>query len=275
VEICHRTSADRNPYVRNRPAIANNGDLEGGHLNHVGPVYPEANWGDIIPPYTYRKPNGQLALFPGYNWTTEGQAIYQNDCNPPSLPPPPNPEPITPLLDCVEVLAAGGFLAHFGYDNRLNGEDTRVLVGPQNGYSPLPLDRGQPTTFEGGIVVEDADIQAESEDGSPLTWSLTGKEATASLIGSERCEASITIIKEVEGPLDPDPGRFNLEIDGDPIGEPARDGDSRTAAVTAAPHTVGESGVGTDLSLFDTQIVCRTDAGAGTWSPTPTAPWSM
>ena len=194
----------------------------------------------------------------------EGQAIYQNDCNPPSLPPPPDPKPITPLLDCVEILAAGGFLAHFGYDNSLNSQDTVVPVGTENGYSPLPLDRGQPNTFEGGsVVVEDADIQAESEDGSPLTWSLTDKSVTASL-RSERCEGSITIIKEVEGPLDPDPGRFNLEIDGMPIGEPARDGDSRTAPVTTGPHTVGESGApGTDLSDFDTQIVCRTGAGAG------------
>ena len=115
-------------------------------------------------------------------------------------------------------------------------------VGEQNGYSPPPLDRGQPTTFEGGsVVVEDANIQAESKDGKHLTWSLTGNPATAS-IGSERCEGSITIIKEIEGPLDPDPGRFNLEIDGNPIGEPAGDGESREAPVTAGPHTVGESG---------------------------------
>ena len=188
--------------------------------------------------------------------------------------PPLDPKPITPLLDCVEILPAGGFLAHFGYDNSLNSQDILVPVGPKNGYSPLPLDRGQPIVFEGGIVVpEDADIQAESEDGSPLTWSLTGKTVTASL-GSERCEGSITINKEVEGPLDPDPGRFNLEIDGKPIGEPARDGDSRTAAVTTGPHTVGETGAGTDLSDFYTQIVCRTDAGDGAVVAKPTAPRS-
>ena len=76
VRICHATSAVTNPYVRNSPAIANNGDLKGGHLTeHQGPVFPAANWGDIIPPYTYRTPNGQLQLFVGYNWTAEGQAI--------------------------------------------------------------------------------------------------------------------------------------------------------------------------------------------------------
>ena len=37
----------------------NNGDLKGGHLNHTGPVYPAADWGDIIPPYAYVDENGQ------------------------------------------------------------------------------------------------------------------------------------------------------------------------------------------------------------------------
>src|SRR5688572_28618705 len=42
--ICHATSAVTNPYIRNAPAIANNGDLEGGHLNHGGPyVFPHPN----------------------------------------------------------------------------------------------------------------------------------------------------------------------------------------------------------------------------------------
>ena len=47
VRICHATSSNSNPYVSNEPAIANNGDLQGGHLNHTGPVYPEKGWGDI------------------------------------------------------------------------------------------------------------------------------------------------------------------------------------------------------------------------------------
>ena len=75
VEICHRTNAATNPYgpEPESPAIGNNGDLQGGHLNHTGPVFPEDNWGDIIPPYTYRNENGQLLLFPGYNWTAGDQ----------------------------------------------------------------------------------------------------------------------------------------------------------------------------------------------------------
>ncbi len=80
VRICHATSAEKNPYVSNEPAIANNGDLHGGHLDHTGPVFPAADWGDIIPPYEYVDANGVTQIFPGYNWTPRGQAIWQNGC---------------------------------------------------------------------------------------------------------------------------------------------------------------------------------------------------
>ena len=40
VRICHATSAETNPYIENEPAIANNGDLNGGHLDHTGPGLP-------------------------------------------------------------------------------------------------------------------------------------------------------------------------------------------------------------------------------------------
>ena len=40
VRICHATSAETNPYIENEPAIENNGDLHGGHLDHTGPGLP-------------------------------------------------------------------------------------------------------------------------------------------------------------------------------------------------------------------------------------------
>ena len=43
VTICHATASDSNPYVKNTPNIENNGDLNGGHLNHTGGIYPSAN----------------------------------------------------------------------------------------------------------------------------------------------------------------------------------------------------------------------------------------
>lgn len=117
VRICHATSADKNPYVSNEPAIANNGDLHGGHLDHTGPVYPANGWGDIIPPYNYVDKQGDPQTFPGYNWGPEGQAIWQNGCEPPHPPDPPGPKPLEPTLACVENLGGGKLLAHFGYNN--------------------------------------------------------------------------------------------------------------------------------------------------------------
>jgi hypothetical protein len=76
VDICHSTGSDGNPYVVNHPA--KDGDVS-GHADHTGPIWfdgIEVEWGDIIPPFTF-----EGGSFPGLNWTTEGQAIYDNDCN--------------------------------------------------------------------------------------------------------------------------------------------------------------------------------------------------
>ena len=81
MRICHATDSKTNPYVSNEPAIANNGDLQGGHLDHKGPVFPANDWGDIIPPYTYTDASGKEQVFPGRNWDAAGQAIWQFDCN--------------------------------------------------------------------------------------------------------------------------------------------------------------------------------------------------
>lgn len=78
VTLCHRTRAYSNPYVVitvDQDAVMNHvsGKLE-GHGIHFGPVFPAADWGDIIPPF-----DG----YAGYNWDAEGQAIYANGCDMP------------------------------------------------------------------------------------------------------------------------------------------------------------------------------------------------
>lgn len=76
VTICHATSAHNNPYITNEPNKS--GDVS-GHSGHTGPIwYPgiTISWGDIIPPFAYVG-----GTFPGLNWTTEGQAVYNDGCN--------------------------------------------------------------------------------------------------------------------------------------------------------------------------------------------------
>lgn len=114
VTICHATNSDANPYIVNTPARS--GDLK-GHADHLGGIYPEDDWGDIIPEFTYlacpedlaaytsddptechkqvEKPGGGKTkkyadkveiTFPGLNWDSPaGQAIYNNDCKIPPL----------------------------------------------------------------------------------------------------------------------------------------------------------------------------------------------
>ncbi len=84
VTICHRTNSNSNPYVQITPDVSG---VLNGHDGHTGPVWDPTlkeqhiKWGDIIPPFDYSG-----GSFAGYNWTTEGQAIYENDC---STKPPP------------------------------------------------------------------------------------------------------------------------------------------------------------------------------------------
>jgi hypothetical protein len=247
VRICHATSSVTNPYVSTEPAIANNGDLEGGHLNGPGPVFPAKDWGDIIPPYSYVDANGMEQVFPGYNWSPDGQAIWQNGpdgCE-------PGRSPLTPIVECVEAHPGAGFLAHFGYDNP---NVAAIEVPFENVFEPLTADGQQPTLFQPGRTVDAFQVQST---GAALTWHLTGNQVTATA-GSKRCQGSISILKILNPKTSP--GRFSLEIDGQTAGGAAGVGDggnTGTIAVDSGQRTVGEAAAeGTTLSDFDVQITC-------------------
>lgn len=87
VLICHATNSNHHPYVVNQPFAS--ADV-GGHAGHTGQLWDPTlkalgtAWGDIIPPFDYDD-HGVTGHFLGYNWTTPGQAIYNNGC---ALPPP-------------------------------------------------------------------------------------------------------------------------------------------------------------------------------------------
>lgn len=69
VTLCHATGSATNPYVE--ITVNANGSVS-GHDNHSK---------DIIPPFSYND-HDTTKNYPGKNWTTTGQAIYNNGCVP-------------------------------------------------------------------------------------------------------------------------------------------------------------------------------------------------
>lgn len=82
ITICHRTNAVVNPYNKITVSLkAVDGQGKNDHSHHLGPIFDPAtmengdDWGDIIPSNPYDTD--------GYNWTTEGMAVFNNGCNVP------------------------------------------------------------------------------------------------------------------------------------------------------------------------------------------------
>jgi len=152
VTICHSNSSSSNPYIVNTP---NKSADVSGHDGHNGGVYPANPWGDIIPPFSYIG-----GAYAGKNWTTAGQAIYNNGCNIPVQ---------TASLKLVKVVDQGP---------GQSGDWTLSATGT-NGFS----DAGNSTTFHtvnsntAYTLSESNNVEGYSQFGS---WSCNG----GSLVGS-------------------------------------------------------------------------------------------
>lgn len=72
VNVCHATGSNNNPYTKQEASVSSIITLDpNGHGAHPS---------DIIPPFTYVK-QGVNGSYPGQNWTTYGQWIYNNGCS--------------------------------------------------------------------------------------------------------------------------------------------------------------------------------------------------
>ncbi|MCX7790270.1 MAG: hypothetical protein N2378_06490 [Chloroflexaceae bacterium] len=85
-----------------------------------------------------------------------------------------------PVLQCVARLSDTRYVAYFTYRNVATGPVV-VPVGPDNRFSPDPIDRGQPTVFPPGQPEVYPKFTFSIEwDGSVLVWLLNGRTAVAS-----------------------------------------------------------------------------------------------
>ena len=81
---------------------------------------------------------------------------------------------VEPTLTCVWT-SSSGLTAVFGFNN--SSTSTVIApVGPLNGFSPSPTDRGQVTTFPPGKVTSAFTVAWSS--GS-ITWTVLGRTRTA------------------------------------------------------------------------------------------------
>ena len=82
---------------------------------------------------------------------------------------------IEPILNCVEKIKEGRYIAHFGYNNTSAGTVT-INVGSLNRFFPAPSNRGQPTKFSKGVKNDAFKVPF---DGSLMVWGVDGNPAVA------------------------------------------------------------------------------------------------
>jgi len=83
---------------------------------------------------------------------------------------------LQPTVSCVKDNGNGTYTAFFGYIN-VGKESMSIPPGLENGFSPDPIDRGQPENFLPG---EHQYAFSAQFDGSEIAWNLAGLSAAAS-----------------------------------------------------------------------------------------------
>lgn len=128
-------------------------------------------------------------VYGGQTSTATASASFAEKCG--GTPPEPPPAKVAIFVKCVDN-SSGTFSATFGYENDAS-EPVRVPVGPQNRFSPAPIDRGQTDSFLPGRV-DAAFTVSGVADGTSLVWSVgTGNSsvtATATADFAEKCSGT-------------------------------------------------------------------------------------
>lgn len=87
---------------------------------------------------------------------------------------------LRPKLVCVQKLGPASYVARFDYDNEVEFAGAFVPVGIGNRFSSGLENRGQPETFLAGLLATKGKGAFEVPfDGTPLSWTLGGRTATA------------------------------------------------------------------------------------------------
>jgi choice-of-anchor A domain-containing protein len=153
-------------------------------------------------------------------------------------------EPVVPLVACVVAVGPGQFTAVFTYHNPAS-HAFDIPVGKKNSFIPPPEDRGQPTTF---LPDPDETSFSIAFDGSPLTWEIVNRQATASS-SSPPCATPTPTVTATP----------TATATGTPTPTP-------TGTPTETPTTTPTA----TATITPTMTPTETPTGTATFTPTPT-----
>jgi uncharacterized repeat protein (TIGR01451 family) len=117
--------------------------------------------------------------------------------------PPPRPTAVSVSVSCVDK-GATTYTARFGYVNP-GFATVSVPTGPENGFSPAPVDRGQPIAFEPGVDPKAIEVPG-IPNGTTLTWTVKSGGKTS------RATASDAFPTPCTAPLPPEPAPLAIFV---------------------------------------------------------------
>jgi hypothetical protein len=102
-------------------------------------------------------------------------------------------QPVAPAYEGWEEGADGARYFLFGYMNRNWDEELNVVVGPENGFTPGPSDRGQPTHFlpRRNRFVFRVRVPDNFTEKDELVWTLTTHGSTEKAYASLRVDYKV------------------------------------------------------------------------------------
>jgi hypothetical protein len=225
--VCVATGNSSSPYsaalFEASSIISGSGAVksEGPANSSIG-VYPDAGWGNIVPPVTH--PNGE-ATFSGLNWGVDGQEIWNNQCgvdgsSPSESPSPPPTDDHEKVTVCLATDDSGNpyETGEFSATAIISGEGVIKSGGPADSVEGV-----YPTDQVWGNIVPPVKHPNGRATFDGLNWNGAGQQ-----ILEDECAyvAPTPSPSPTESPVTP------------PVSEPAAVNAPPVAAVTTDPEVL-------------------------------------
>jgi hypothetical protein len=131
VLVCIASANPESPYSGMLAAVTAiiNGEgkvKKGGPADSVEGVFPDEPWGNIVPPVTHH----EGVSYDGFNWTSAGQAIWNDGCGPDVVVPPPHEHEMITVCIATPEGDQPYAVAEFSASKIVKGNGTVIVDGP-------------------------------------------------------------------------------------------------------------------------------------------------